>query len=105
MDQQEYQAWQAFMKASRGKWTVDPIHNGVDRDLIAFRPNTDDHTKGVYIMVDGAKVSAGRYEEALESVTNGIFIPYWQRTFTSAEEALKTVIERMGVDFLIDIIR
>jgi hypothetical protein len=118
MDNQEYNAWQQFMKESRGHWTVDPVHDGVHRDLILFRCDPQDHTKGVYISVSGPEVQAGTFDHAFPHLTEGWFHPEWSACFPDkigephaipkwegvdkpCNAALTFVIERLGVDGLL----
>lgn len=119
MDATEYNAWAAWMKSCRGLWTIDPIHDGVHRDLIAFRPSPDgEDGSGSYIAVDGATITAGRYEGGYSRVTDGIMIPLFGMTMLGqpmpagaegcrkpTNEATTLVFERMGVRFLRDVWR
>lgn len=90
--------WIDFMKASRGKWTRDPIHNGSEgRDLLLFRPHPQDASKGVFIQVRGPRVSAGTFSEAFPHIGEAAFFPKWTKDCTSSEEALVLVRTRTGV--------
>lgn len=113
MEANEYKAWADYMKSCRGLWTIDPIHNGDARDLIAFRPDLADETKGVYISVDGNEITAGRYDNAYPTLTDGEFrvaygvtligqgpVPGHRGCRKPTQEAFRYVLERMGVEFL-----
>lgn len=52
------------MRAARGRWVIDPRHNGVSRDLLAYVTNPHDPTTGVFIAVDGPTIESGWYEDA-----------------------------------------
>ena len=115
MDKNEYVAWQDYMKSRRGKWSIDPIHNGTDRDLIAFVPSRDDHAKGVYVAIDGPTVTAGHYEDGDPHITEGMFTVEWGLSVLDgtrprhgcakpSSEAFKLVAERLGVRFLVEAI-
>jgi hypothetical protein len=114
MNAQEYQAWTTYMKSRRGLWSIDLIHNGVDRDLIAFCPERNDHSQGVYISVSGPTIMSGRYEEADTHLGDAVFFPLHGFSVLDgtrpnscakpSEAALGLVLERMGIRFLIEAI-
>jgi hypothetical protein len=116
MDAQEYKAWTSYMKSRRGLWSIDPIHDGVNRDLIAFCPDRNDHSQGVFISISGPTIMSGRYEEADTHLGDALFLPVHgfsvldgtrpdrYRCAKPSEEALKVVLERLGVKFLIEAI-
>ena len=114
MDAQEYEAWSSYMKSRKGTWTIDLIHDGQLRDLIAFVSDRDDHTRGVYVSAHGATIEAGRYEDAITHMGDAIFEPRWAMSIVNADrtgdehgmakpspEVWKLVIERLGVQFLL----
>lgn len=101
---QDYANWIRFMKASRGRWTVDPIHNGVDRDLIAFVGKSEDGTAGVYVSVDDdGKAQAGDYEGALPHIGDATFTPRWEHKYEDKDAAIARLSERLGVNFLMGV--
>lgn len=107
MDVEEYTAWSNFMKSCRGIWTIDPIHNGEKRDLIAFLPDVDDETRGSFITASASTLTAGRYEAAYPALTDGIFVTLWGMSYLGGdtntqhgcakptEYALKAVLHRI----------
>lgn len=113
MDAAEFKAWSNYMKSRRGKWSIDPIHDGQHRDLIAFLPNEKDETRGVYVSASGSTITAGFYEDAIPTLTDGLFKEVWGMSFLGGvknnnhscakptPEAWKLVIERLGVAFLL----
>ena len=113
MDAQEYKAWTSYMKSRRGLWSIDLIHDGVNRDLIAFCPDRDDHSTGVYVSVSGSTIMSGRYEEAHTHLGDALFRPLHgfsvldgtrPKSSKPSNAALKIVLERLGVKFLIEAI-
>ena len=104
MDNQEFTAWSKLMKAARGGWKVDPVHNGQGRDLILFKASATDHTAGLYITLDtDGTASAGRFGGAVPHIGEALFMPMWTKKFDSYSHGLKTILERAGVSMLLDI--
>lgn len=103
MDTQEYQAWNKFMQASKGFWTVDPIHNGVDRDdLILFKCSPNDETRGVYITIEDRTVTSGRFEDGYPFLTDGVFDICWAASFPKGrDDAIAFVLESFGLNVLL----
>jgi hypothetical protein len=98
-----YTAWENFCKASRGRWTVDPIHNGQNgARLLMFRgyaTGEGDEGSGVYIELEfnktgGAAVRAGSYDGAFPHIGDACFKVRWVKHFTSAESAKHLVRQR-----------
>ena len=105
MTEKEAAEWTAYMKTLRGRWSVDPIHNGEDdNDLLLFHPNLDDPTLGVYVRVQGAQVSAGRFSEAIPHMGEALYVPAWEKEYGSENEAMSAVINRVGVNALLALI-
>lgn len=117
MNAAEYKAWSDYMRASRGLWTIDPVHNGKERDLIAFRPDMTDPSRGVCVVVDGPTIWAGGYEDGEAGVTDGLvryaygvtLLDGADRTKSAGrkptEAASRTAFKRLGVGFLLDLIQ
>ncbi len=113
MNTQEYDAWSKWMKSRRGTWTIDPIHNGIDRDLIAFLSDRQDETKGVFVCASGSTITAGKYADGAPVITDGEFQVLWGLSLLGGVKddkhgcakptnaAMKLVIERLGVAFLL----
>ena len=103
---EDYVAWERFMRSRRGRWTVDPIHDGeAGRRLLCFCPDATDETRGVFVEVGvNGIVRAGTYEDALPHIGDALFRPRWERDFGSPREALRVVVERLGVPFLLGLI-
>ena len=115
MDNAEYTAWSTYMKSRKGLWSIDPVHNGEDRDLIAFCPDRNDHSKGVCVMIDGPTIESGRYEDAYThmgdasfQIMHGFSVMDGTRPnhgcAKPSDEAMKLVMERLGVRFLLETI-
>lgn len=102
----EYDAWIRFMRSRRGRWTVDPIHDGENgRRLLCFCPRLADETRGVFVEVEAdGTVRAGTYEDALPHIGDALFRARWERDFGSQREAVRVVAERLGVPFLLGLI-
>lgn len=118
MNTEEYTAWQRFMKESRGHWTVDPIHDGVHRDLIVFRCKNNDSSRGVYVAIAGPQINAGEFSDAVPHLTDGFFTVDWSACFPDqigqkyppirgnekpGNAASAFAIERLGINFLLAI--
>ncbi len=66
---------------TRGRWQIDPIHNGQDRDLILFSPEPLDKSMGMVLMVDKTlRVTLGyyKYGAPTEGVTTEITHAYFK---------------------------
>lgn len=76
MTKEEFKAWAAFQMKNAGHWTVDPIHNGADRDLIAYIAKPNDPTSGIYVNVfkDGTW-DCGRFEDAIPHMGEACYHP------------------------------
>jgi hypothetical protein len=88
--------------------TIDPVHNGVERDLIAFVP---DHPaqrgNGIYIAACGPTVEPG----AVPHIDKAEFVPHWDYSVLDGTRpdadhcahpspaAFRLVVERLGVRF------
>ena len=103
---EDYVAWERFMRSRRGPWTVDPIHDGeAGRRLLCFCPGLADETRGVFVQVEGdGTVRAGTYEDGFPHIGDALFRTRWERGFGSHREALRAVVERLGVPFLLGLI-
>ncbi len=102
----DYAAWVRFMRSRRGRWTVDPIHDGENgRRLLCFCPGLADETRGVFVEVEAdGTVCAGTYEGAFPHIGEALFRGRWERNFGTQGEALRVVAERLGVPFLLGLI-
>lgn len=98
MNLQEYNQWKQWMRASRGQWTLDPIHNGQQgQTLLIFRPSPKDSTKGLFIAVDKTGlVTAGAYRDGSPHVAEGVFFTYWQRQTESLAAGVEFVKNRLS---------
>ncbi len=106
MTPQEHEDWTAHMRASRGKWDVDLIHNGEgDRPMLLHRNDQEDETRGVYIWVgaNGA-TDAGVYEGALLHMGEASFTRRWSRDFGNRNDAMSYVLNRVGMSLLMGLI-
>lgn len=97
----EFKAWSDDMKAARGRWSLDRVHDGRNGDLLLFLPDTTDQTKGVYVSVRGKTADAGVFEGAIPHIGEAVFRSRWSKEFSSHDEALKTIIERCGANALL----
>jgi hypothetical protein len=76
----DYAVWEAYMRSRRGRWTVDSVHDGRTRDLIAFCGDPRDPTRGVYVSASGPTAWAGTYTGALPHIGDAEFRPLWGMT-------------------------
>lgn len=103
MDAIETAAWQTFTRRNQGRWVVDQIHNAPD-DFLAYRPSRSDPTFGYYIMIVGRTAYVGTFHDANPHIGDAIFKARWSASFPAgAAEAFQFVVQRIGVQFLIDI--
>lgn len=107
MDYHEFAAWSAYMRTRRGKWTVDPVHNGQNgMDLMLFCPAMSDATCGVYILGTGCTVTAGIYHSAEPHMGEAEFQTMWGMSLLTqrhartsrqpTEDVLRMMQARMG---------
>lgn len=91
--------WSSYMKSLRGKWSVDPIHNGSSGRILAFRPDADDATRGVYVELDvrTGRCSAGRYEDAVPHLGDAFFRPKWEQRFPPHADLAARMFVRLGL--------
>ena len=106
MTKEEFNSWAMFMKSNVGKWTVDPIHNGVDRDLLCFAGRPDDSTKGIFVSVytDGSW-SVGRYWGACPHIGEAIFEDKSKGKADTMSLAIEHLVNCIGLSFLKGLVR
>ena len=107
MNATETEAWVKSMKANRGHWKVDPVHNGTEASgysLLLYKTKVNDHTAGEYIFVRKDHVSAGEFAGAIPHMGEALFTAHWDREFASFSDAVETVIERAGMSVLMALI-
>ncbi len=99
----EFDTWSEFMKAARGHWTIDPVHNGVDKeDVLFFCPKGDDATRGLYISIVGRTAHTGFYTGAVPHMGEAEYQQGWSASFPAGfSDAYAFLIERMGMSFLL----
>jgi len=105
MNATETENWTKAMRAARGRWTVDPIHNGQNnRRLLMHLSNTSDHTKGLFVTVEqDGHATAGTFEDAIPHIGEAAFAIKWSHKFTNQTEAISKLAERLGIAFLLGI--
>jgi hypothetical protein len=116
MQQHEFEAWMQQQRRDAGRWNVDPIHNGRDRDeLLVYCPCPDDPTTGLYVSItperDRARprqclgtyaISTGRFHDAVPHIGEAFFRPKVQQGgFGSLHEARLHAAYRLGLPFLL----
>ena len=106
MDQTEFDGWVRQMKADRGRWSIDPIHDGQNgRDFLAYRPSHSDHTRGLYFNVSSTgELRTGNFEGAVPHIGEASFRVFWSKKFADQNEAITKMIERIGARFVLDAI-
>lgn len=97
MTKTEFAQWKAWTDRCGKYWTIDPIHNGVNRDLIAHIGGES----GRYIMIalDGM-VNLGSYVGACPHIGESIFKPAWTKKSESFERAIIRAAMAGGLDVL-----
>lgn len=78
-----------------GRWVVDKIHNGRDRDLIAYAQL--EPTAGVYVTVNQSGViSFGEYTDMLDDRITDVFFdkPWWTVSCSDFETALDIAVTK-----------
>lgn len=102
MDKNEYAGWMRLTKASEHKWVHDTVmfHNhGIH---LFYKGGTD----GIYIQImpDGT-ASIGNYAMAIPHIGDAMFtVKHSKKLAEDADTALGIVLERMGLQFLLDFI-
>ncbi len=60
-------------------------------------------TRGVYVHIAGdGKADAGNYEGGVPCITDAAFAVLWTKQFGDFNTAVTRIIERLGVQFLVD---
>ena len=85
------------MKAVRGTWRTDIIHNGERQRFLAYAPDEDHRTQGVFIEVTHhGLMEAGTYEGANPTMGDAVFVVEWNHTYDDFNQAFNRARERMG---------
>jgi hypothetical protein len=102
MNDEEFTLWREWTATSRCKWTVDPIHNGLnDRDLLAHLGGE----AGRYVQVDrDGTLNLGTYTDAVPHIGEALFTPTITRRCADFTAALTLAMEAGGVAFLRDLL-
>jgi hypothetical protein len=97
----EAEAWAAFQKNNAGKWVTDPIHNGLETDLLFYKPQPSDPSRGIYVNVsqDGGW-SCGEFTGAVPHITEALYTPSRWGKASDFNAALSYLGERLGLGFL-----
>lgn len=105
MDTQEYKAWAKFQMENAGHWTVDPVHNGLDQDLIAYVAKPSDPTSGIYVSVtkDG-HWDVGRFSLAIPHMGEAFYQPTKSGKAEDYGKALNQLVEILGLHFLLSLV-
>lgn len=99
MTKAEYEAWKKETERSRHHWTVDEVRKINTGDLLFYKGAEN----GQYIEVSFSGVATvGTYEGAIPHIGEALFRPLHSRSFSSQGEALKVLLERAGLNFLMD---
>ena len=97
MTKSEFAQWKAWTDRCGKSWRIDPVHNGVDRDLIAHIGGES----GRYIMIDlDGTMNLGSYVGAYPHIGEATFKPAWTKTFESFERAVIRAAMVGGLDVL-----
>lgn len=106
MTKNEFETWSHFMKASKGKWVLDPVHNGQQgREILLYVVSQNDHTTGVFIRIMDRHVEAGSFCNAVPHIGEALFTSHWSKTFSSKNEAVTRLFEKLGHSFLLNFVR
>lgn len=100
MTKQEFEAWKRHTEASRHHWQVDEVmrHNGY---YMIYKGGSS----GQFITIDKTgRAAVGTYTDAVPCISDGCFVEQHSRQFANQDEALKVLVERAGLSFLLDII-
>lgn len=99
MTEQEYQYWSNITANSKYYWQIDAITLRNQGVYLIYKGGED----GIFIEVQrNGTVIAGEYQGAIPHINESIFYTKGKRSFKNQNEALTYVIERLGLQFLID---
>lgn len=102
MTQNEQQAWADYMKSCRGKWSLDPIHNGTHgKGHLFFVLRDAAAGAGTYVTIDPAgKADAGEFTGAIPHMGEACYRSRWSKQFENQSDAFARLVERLGIGFL-----
>jgi hypothetical protein len=96
----EYNAWKKATEASRYHWTVDQCQLANSGRYLIFKGGT----AGQFVTVEqDGTASIGTYEGAIPCITDACFQVKHTRKFANQNDAMKALIERAGLKFLLDL--
>jgi len=103
MTKEEYAAWQKETIRSKNNWLLDEITLRNKGEYLFYKGGES----GTYINIkkDGIS-SVGYYENAIPHIGEAPFHQkHIKKLEDSAEEALKIVVEKMGIPFLMNFVK
>lgn len=102
MTKSEFESWKRETEKSRHHWQVDEVRRHNSGDLLFYKGGQS----GQFIWIAAiGQASVGTYHGAIPHIGDAAFQILHTRRFSSQEEALKTVIEKAGLGFLMDFMR
>lgn len=100
MTKEEFKAWKQVTEASRYHWTVDRVQLHNHNRYLIYKGGE----QGQFVSVDAdGTASIGTYEGAVPCITDACFKTLHSRKFETQNEAIHNLIERAGLNFLLDI--
>ena len=125
MTRDEAQAWKEWTQRSDDQWQVDPCHADMKADFLCYKGGI---ANGRYFEILGGrrlelyerlhgkkpalhpdprrvKLVVGRYEDAYPHIGEALFHPSGTMYFSDSDAAIKFMVERGGVQFLIDLFK
>lgn len=101
MTKSEFEGWKQVTAASRLHWQIDAVQVENHGRYLIYKGGENGHF--ICIEKDG-QVTLGTYEGALPCITDACFKTQHTRQFPNQNEAWKTLIERAGLNFLLDVV-
>lgn len=100
MTKQEYQAWKTETESSRRHWILDPIFRANRSELLFYKGGENGYF--IWVTADGG-MTLGKYEGAIPHIGEALFLTAHVKQFPSQNLAVKALVERAGLAFLLDL--
>jgi len=101
MTKEEYENWKKVTALSVGNWMLDQITLTNQKTYLFYKGGES----GTYIEIKpSGETTVGFYEGALPHIGEALFMHRHSKMLAgSAEEALRIVVEKMGIPFLMNL--
>lgn len=101
MKEQEFKAWAMFQMLNAGNWKRDIVQEHNNHSFFAYVARPDDASKGLFVIIErDGKWSIGRYTEAFDRVTDGVFHVAKSGKEETKMAAARLLVSQMNLKFL-----